>query len=416
MNKPWLKVLIIAVIVLCFGLAIYFSASNGKKIINDIKITSQIDKCPEDLTGLVTYQIMDKGAIKGLVPLGNSNPPGHTFPVDHIYFKGDAGTKYNVYASGDGVITDVVVNTAITNTDEEVSQGFTVTIKFCDTVALVNAIPGEPSKVITDVTNTLGTGQCKTFPAKHEGKKTETQCSYNVSIKVKADDIIGTTDGVEFPEIWALDYNRDSEDFVDWERYNSPYYEYAFCFFDMYPQELKDYYYQFFGSYEIVKDKSFIESNKEVYSQEFIPRTIEPKCGKVMQNIAGTAKGDWFGEGRIDTDQSTVNIYDLALIENNLNPLFERIVIGGTITDQASLLPFLPQHSGTINRAFEEVTADGKTYCYELRRDELGNQDVRWVEGKIVLQLVDEQNLLIEWQDGECSGGELLIAPHKYDR
>ncbi len=52
---------------------------------------------------------LDESDIRFIVPLGNLNPPGHTFPSDHIYFynripPAPASTPAPVYAPGDGTV------------------------------------------------------------------------------------------------------------------------------------------------------------------------------------------------------------------------------------------------------------------------------------------------------------------------
>jgi hypothetical protein len=407
-------VLIVFVALALIGLFVHFSKKQG--MVSDLKNLLSLPNCPETLQGLVTHPIMDKGVIRGLVPLGNSNPPGHTFPVDHIYFHGEPdGVKHNVYAAGDGVITEVTMIKSYGLDGKLKSTGLTVTIDYCKGVQLVNAIEGEPATIITNVIASQQEN-CKRVPGKHEGELSIDFCGYQVSIPVKASDVVAVTDGKVFPEIWALDKNKPLSKDVAWVRYDSPYYQYAFCFFDMYPQDLKDYYYTLFGNYidsTRVQEKNIGEGQKEVIKAGLVPRTIPPLCGKVMQNIVGTAKGDWFGEGR--TDKGNVeNENDLALIEDNLDPRYQRVVIGGNIAEP-SLLNFRVEHSGVINRDFAEVKADGKTYCYEPGTDS-GSAGGWWKGGKIVLRLVDSHNLLIEKQEGSCTGNEQLQSPKKYDR
>ena len=409
-----INVLIFFFILLVAGVVIFLPKKSG--VITDLKTTLSLPTCPANLQGLVTYPIMDKGVIRGLIPLGNSNPPGHTFPVDHIYFHGEPdGVERNVYAAGDGVISNVTMIKTYGLDGKLKSMGLTLTIDYCKGIQLVNAIEGEPSAIITNV---IGAQQesCKLVAAKHEGESGIDFCGYSVSIPVKAADIVAITDGKTFPEIWALDKNKPLSKDVDWERYNSPYYQYAFCFFDMYPQDLKDYYYSLFGNY-VDTTQAFLKDigngKKIEVKSGLIPRTIPPLCGNVMQNVVGTAKGDWFGEGR-DDDSETSYEKDLALIEDNQDPTYQRVVIAGYVSEP-SLLNFRVVHSGTINRDFAEVTADGKTYCYYLTND-TGNAGGWWNGGKIVLRLVDAHNLLIEKQEGSCTGQEQLRSPKKYDR
>ncbi len=58
---------------------------------------------------------LDEGDIRFIVPLGNLNPPGHTFPSDHIYFynripPAPPGAPAPVYAPGDGTVQFVLVS------------------------------------------------------------------------------------------------------------------------------------------------------------------------------------------------------------------------------------------------------------------------------------------------------------------
>lgn len=61
---------------------IFGSASGPSKK----SLSGKCPACPADLSGILTYQLMDPKYIGGMIPLGNVSPPGHTSPVDHIYF------------------------------------------------------------------------------------------------------------------------------------------------------------------------------------------------------------------------------------------------------------------------------------------------------------------------------------------
>src|SRR6185369_203739 len=51
--------------------------------------------------GSLTFSPLDTANIMGLVPLGGLNPPGHTFPNDHmgLYYK-NFGMARTIYAPG----------------------------------------------------------------------------------------------------------------------------------------------------------------------------------------------------------------------------------------------------------------------------------------------------------------------------
>lgn len=56
-----------------------------------------------------TRAVMDTGDFAHIQPLGNLNPPGHTFPTDHIYFYfTDPTQTYPVYAPAAATITAII--------------------------------------------------------------------------------------------------------------------------------------------------------------------------------------------------------------------------------------------------------------------------------------------------------------------
>ncbi len=60
---------------------------------------------------------LDEADIRFIVPLGNLNPPGHTFPSDHIYFynrvpPAPPGAPAPIYAPGDGTVQFVLTSGA----------------------------------------------------------------------------------------------------------------------------------------------------------------------------------------------------------------------------------------------------------------------------------------------------------------
>ena len=74
------------------------------------QLTGKFPKCPANLSGILTYQLMDPKYIGSMLPLGNVAPPGHTSPVDHIYFEDNADGHIPLYAPADGWITAVMAD------------------------------------------------------------------------------------------------------------------------------------------------------------------------------------------------------------------------------------------------------------------------------------------------------------------
>src|SRR5712672_3030835 len=58
---------------------------------------------------LLTVTPMDLSDIREIAPLGNLNPPGHTFPTDHIYFYAAAGPSVPIVAPGAIRITQALL-------------------------------------------------------------------------------------------------------------------------------------------------------------------------------------------------------------------------------------------------------------------------------------------------------------------
>ena len=134
-----------------------------------------------------------------------------------------------------------------------------------------------------------------------------------------------------------------------------------------------------------------------------------------MQDIKGSAQGNWFtypalqiahGQGGEEKQ--------LALIHNNVDPNEGEISVGGTITASGQLM-FTPPHSGTINRDFGEITADNAVYCYTS--DSSSSRFVgRPINGKIFVQLVNANQLKVEYRDGSCGATEQFNNPTTYSR
>ena len=117
----------------------------------------------------------------------------------------------------------------------------------------------------------------------------------------------------------------------------------------------------------------------------------------------GTLKGNWFFEETTDSISQWNNY--LAFVNDNQNPQTQVVSIGGVIT-KAGKLEFTPTNSGQINREFEDVTPDGKIYCYESQG----------FEGKVIVQMESETKIKIEHKQGNCSGSEAFTGPKIYER
>ena len=142
------------------------------------------------------------------------------------------------------------------------------------------------------------------------------------------------------------------------------------------------------------------------------PRTAEPRCGEVMQDIPGTAQGNWY-TGEIGAHANWSQ--ELALVHDNVDPALAAISIGGQVMDHGVWL-FRPESSGLINRDFSEVTTDGMVYCYQGASTDQGGQNNTPFPGRLLVALTSPTEMLVEQQDGGCSGCGAFVDPVTYRR
>jgi hypothetical protein len=140
-------------------------------------------------------------------------------------------------------------------------------------------------------------------------------------------------------------------------------------------------------------------------------RTVEPLCGSVNQDAAGTAQGDWYPAGipNLQLEDS-----GLALVHDNVEPSTGAFSIGNAVPNVTSgVYKFMPAHSGQVNREFSEVTADGNIYCYDSFFFLPGA-----FSGTLLIQLAGASTLNIQKQSAtSCGAGPwTMSSPTSFSR
>lgn len=348
--------------------------------------------CPKNISGILTAPLMEPKYISQLTPLGNINPPGHTSPVDHIYFATDFRGKIPLFAPADATITNVTEILQANSSGKYLPQGFVLTYVVCDGLVLDFASYTDVIQPIRDELSKQ-TPSCNYGIVKpgHIGGP-EGQCGYQISYKVKSGEEIGWVqavkrgDSYDLPfEIWAANYNVPARSDVNWNYYNDNRYAHSMCLFDLYAGDLK----------------------KAFYSK--FPRTIEPICGQVNQDVVGRIQGMWYGGDSSEKDLEFQG-KGLAFLHNNIDPTQGEISIGGNFTKQAGVIMFKPTHSGNIDREPSEVKSDGKIYCYN------SGQGGWSIDGKVLVQLVDDHHMRVEHLAGSCGSVETFQRAFDYQR
>ncbi|MDO8672788.1 MAG: hypothetical protein Q7O66_15370 [Dehalococcoidia bacterium] len=134
-------------------------------------------------------------------------------------------------------------------------------------------------------------------------------------------------------------------------------------------------------------------------------RSAEPRVGAYMQDIVGTAQGNWFFPGisyRDSTDISSA----LALVHDYLDPTQPIFSAGNSIKGlKMGLYSFSPQNDGVTNQDFAKVKAQGAVYCYDrfLSGTSAGGVGLGNPHGVILLTMPADSTLKIEKVGGDGS-------------
>lgn len=422
LKHYWWIGFIILILIGVGGFLIAKERKDNSSTTSFASLFSKYSTCPSNLSGVLTYQLMDPKYISALTPLGNLNPPGHTSPVDHIYFNTNSTDKISLYAPADATITSVI---EIKRADDSNKPSeYVVQYTICKGLVLDFAGYTELTQPLKDKLATAKPKGCSGEIKKEGHESAERQCGFDLNYPVKSGELMGYTQAtpkngnLDLPfEIWAADYNKPAPSNVDWSYYDGDNrYAHIMCPFDLYAGNFKNEFYAKLGGIvqQINKDEKTGETNKT--GGTFKPRTIEPICGTINQNIVGTIQGMWFGEGwKNRTDKKNVdNSRQFSFLHWNIDPTYAEIGNAGEISGgQAGQIQFIPNHTGTIDREPSEVNTDSRVYCYNYV---VSRNDKEPSSGKILVQLIDDRHLKLEYQHGTCGTNEAFENPFSYER
>lgn len=325
--------------------------------------TSEIYQLP-----VFTVSPIEIDKIDQIVTLGNLNPPGHTFPTDHIYFymtrqpNADRPDIVDLYSPGDLTITQVWAS-------EHVTAGFTdyniifkpcprITIMFYHVSALETSLFGDTSSFTGwNLDNEYTTGG-----------ETYRLWSKDYDIPVNAGDLLGKAGGN--PGQWALDLGLWDEDYYSPNVANPQRWENAACVHALCPLIL-------YETGPLLDSLIALVVRDEVAGEEY-------PWGEVMQDIPGTAQGCWFLGGTVDTYPEDPH---LALVHSNIHPAKAVLSVGTSVPGlESNTYEFTPLDSGFFNRDFKDITPDGNIYGFR----------VDGFNGIIIVWMPDKNTLYIE--------------------
>ncbi len=308
-----------------------------------------------------TVSPVDLNKITDITPLGNLNPPGHTLPTEHLYFH-LTSKKETIVSPGDIYITKIVSGDDGTGVDD-----YTIYFNLCRDVNAYFIHVKELSKELQDLFKSV---ECEDWSVKQGN-----MCSKRVLHKLDAGEVIGEVGRTYGTFDFGVYLNEKINHFANPERYTSrtPYID---CPLEYYEEDMKE----------------------KLYSK--VTRDVEPRCGKIMQDVKNTLQGNWFyGPGDLQWDEHLAFVYD------NYDPSKPVISVAGKFTSSGKW-KFDEKETGFTNRKFRQVTADDNIYCYQADDQ----------SGRIIVQLVKDNQINIEHQSGSCRGSFRFNSPSVYNR
>jgi hypothetical protein len=307
-------------------------------------------------------------------PLGFVTQPQHILGAKHSNFsinlphESKKGLKVEFPS-------DAVVET-ITSTESRHGSGYQMTFYPCSDFKSYFFHLGTISDKLNQEFNN-GKAACQTIGT---GDETIKKCQITTDIRVKSGELAGTSDGFGGVDFGAVDYRLPPAEYVNLKRYDGdyPYYTSPVLYFI---PELKA---------QLVSKLRSVDGATQ--------RTAEPLVGSLLQDVQGTAQGNWFiGE------QSFMNSQDfspfLALLHDYIDPHQPLFSMGTSVKGlKMGLYGFKPAASGTTNRDFKGMTPDGSTYCFDtfLSGKTVGGLNLSQMDGILIATMPDEMKLKVE--------------------
>ena len=341
---------------------------------------------------LLTRFPLNAGDHGGITPLGNLMPTSHTLPTTHMYVS-IAGTTYlpeipgqppevapgnakNLYAPGRMWIVQLSAFDTLFN-DGTVRHEFDYWFGLCNQVkGRFGHVSGISSKIANAIEGLEPECYEYSIPTQWPDRSFRS-CSYNnLKIALSAGELIGDAGGQNGNlDFKLVDMRRPDAKFAKQSRW-LPEISRAVCFLDYYPAKLKKEFYGFLGNSDLS-----------------IKRTVGPRCGRIAQDVAGTAKGAWLYQ--VTGWFSGVEDDQLALVNDNIEPQYQVVSMGAAGLSKgipSGVWRFIPQTSGQVNRDFRQVKPDGKVYCYDDDRQ----------EAKMLITMPSATKLRVGTMTGPC--------------
>ncbi len=330
---------------------------------------------------------VDPADLSHIIPLGNLNPPAHTFPTAHFYqhirrMVPDDHSTPSVEVPV--VAPDQVWITRISYT-ENLDQGtrdYSLRFSPCaEHEAYFIHLTTLARKLDRQLVEPLSCNEYTT------GGEQWRQCTKDVHTELAAGDAIGTAGGAldrNALDFGASDSRATPSVYANPERWeHRPQQLILVCALDYFAPAVR-------------------RRLRSLLGDADTRRKEQPRCGEVAQDAPGTMQGIWFVGG---TRELTSEDPHLALAHDNIDP-GQGVFSVGTSMQKGGLASatysFEPSAAGGKNRDFGQIRKRNKVYCYEVRRRFTPQSDPATV---LLAMLIDPSTLRLEHREASACGG-----------
>jgi len=301
-------------------------------------------------------------SIKDITPLGNLNPPFHTFPTTHTYIhlKESVDTQ-NVILAGDASIRKIK---QFTEEDGRLEYGidFYINDKVYGYYIHMSDLNSTLKDELKGLENCVGASYCEK----------------DVRISMSGGTTVGYVGEKGFSrtlDFGLRDLSKVAYEFISAERFISSDILHTQCPYSYYFNDVSD---------------ALIAK---------LDREAEPKCGQINYDKLATAQGIWYAKNRALEGEE----HHLALVPSNFNPVTQVFSVGNYDVGIGSYY-YNPLESGTKNRAFIDIKSDGNIYCFDRLRNREIEFHAQSYSGSMILQMIDEVTLKLERVENfECN-------------
>ncbi|MHA1323521.1 MAG: hypothetical protein ACTSRL_12050, partial [Candidatus Helarchaeota archaeon] len=307
-------------------------------------------------------------------PLGNLNPPGHTFPTDHMYFFTDMNMYpegFAIYAPGD-IIINLISKVEYSNPIANITEDYTIEFDACRDVYGRFGHINNLSDYLWNIIGNFGVEYGDNVYSWNVAGDTFTAYQKHLNLIVLAGQELGVSGWGGGFDFWLKD-SRVTLSWVntDWTQE----FQHTVCPLDYFTDSLKS----------AMLAKLMDWSGTPVYPANY--------CGKIDYDVPNTAQGIWTKHDYINRAED----YGLSLVYSNFNASKGAISIGqaGNSSWDSHVYTFNPMEDGYCNRVFNEVTNDGHIYYYFCSEFYSGTNYTK----VILIKMISDRQLRLQFID-----------------